>query len=180
MYGILFDFQPSIIVCFLDSLVSWYQDFGWDGLATELLLHVLIFILLLLHDHFLDLLLSDGLRACLLSQVEVEGLRHGHTVLAFFTLGSLLIVAGSELSTSEVFFVERSSDVATLGGLGSISAAGGARIIIFKLVRTFGCADFGVTGIACALAVYAIVLIILVNVLVIKELVIFALVIFEL
>ena len=95
-------------------------------------------------------------------------------------MGSLRIVPGSELSTSEVFFVERSSDVATLGGLGSISAVGGARIIIFKLVRTFGCADFRVTGIACALAVYVIVLIILVDVLVIKELVIFALVIFEL
>jgi hypothetical protein len=167
MYGILFDFQPSIIVCLLDSLVSWDQDFRWDGLATELLLHVLIFIFLLFHDHFLYLLLSDGLRACLISEVEVEGFRHCHTVLPFFTLGSLRIVPGSELSASEVFFVERSSDVATLGGLGSISAVGRARIIIFKLVRTFGSADFGVTGIACALSVYVIVFIILVNVLVV-------------
>jgi hypothetical protein len=115
-------------------LVSWDQDFGWDGLATELLLHVLIFILLLFHDHFLNLLLSDGLRASLFSQVEVEGLWDGHTVLALFTLGSLRIVTGSELSTSEVFFVERFSNVTTLGGLGSLTAVGRARIIIFKLV----------------------------------------------
>ena len=134
MDRILFDLQPSIIVCLLDSLVSRDQDFGWDGLATELLLHVLVLILLLLHDHFLDLFLSDGLRACLLSQIKVEGLRDGHTVLALFTLGSFRIITGGELSTSEIFFVERSSNVATLGGLGSIAAVGRARIIIFKLV----------------------------------------------
>lgn len=64
--------------------------------------------------------------------------------------------------------------------MGSISAVGGACIVIFKLVRTFGCPDFGVTGIACALAVYVIVFIILVDVLVIKEFVVFALIIFEL
>ena len=95
-------------------------------------------------------------------------------------MGSLRIVARSELSTSEVFFVERSSNVTTLGGLGSISAVGRACIIIFKLVRTFSCADFGVTGIACSLSVYVIVFIILIDVLVIKELVIFPLIIFEL
>jgi hypothetical protein len=49
-------------------------------------------------------------------------------------LGSLRIVTGSELSTSEVFFVERFSNVTTLCGLGSITAVGRARIVIFKLV----------------------------------------------
>jgi hypothetical protein len=95
-------------------------------------------------------------------------------------LGSLRIVPSSELSTSEVFLVERSSNVTTLGRLGSLSAVGRARIIIFKLVRTFSCANFGVTGIACALSINVIVFFILVDVLVIKELVIFALVFFEL
>ena len=95
-------------------------------------------------------------------------------------MGSLRIVPGSELSTSKVFFVERSPDVPTLGRLGSIPAVGGARIIIFKHVRTLGCADFGVTSIASALAVYVIIFIILVDILVIKEFVVFTLVVFEL
>lgn len=97
-------------------------------------MHILIFIFLLLHDHLLDLLLPDGLRACLLSQIEVEGLWDSNTVLTLFALGSLRIVAASELSTSEIFLIERSSNVAALGGLGSITAVGGARIVIFKLV----------------------------------------------
>ena len=114
-HRILFDFKSSHFVCLLDSLISRNKNFRRYGFASELLLESLFFLSLLLMYHFLNLFLPNCLRPGLLSQVKIERFRDSYPVLALLAARSIRIVTSCQLSVSEIFFVEGTSNGATFG-----------------------------------------------------------------
>lgn len=119
---VLLDLKSSHLIGLLDRLVSRNKYLRRNGLASELLFHVFLLIKELLLHHLLDFLLSDGLSACLLPEIEVEWLRHRHAILTLTALRPLSVVLCRQLSTSELFLIEGTADVAAFSRLRALTA----------------------------------------------------------